>query len=197
MNDAIKAQVSAFVDGELPSSEVELLLRRMSQDAELRQLAAEYLAIRRVMRGERQVAGLGDLRKRIAAAIDDQDLQEQPGSSDRGGPAYVKPMVGFAIAATVALAAIFGMQQMNGAGDEPLPQDAVVEVDEAYTVPKQVEDQLRDYYLRHTSNASNLDSRLATLEMNDGTLVEIEAPEVEDPEVEEPEESDELTPPAE
>ena len=105
MNDAIKAQVSAFVDGELPSSELELLLRRMSQDAELRQLAAEYLAIRRVMRGERQVTGLGDLRNRIAAAIDDQEIEQEIDNSQRRGRAYVKPMAGVAIAATVALAA--------------------------------------------------------------------------------------------
>ena len=71
MNDAIKMQISAFVDGELPQNEAELLLRRLCQDAELRQQAAEYLAMGRVMRGERVVAGLGMLRERVAAAIDD------------------------------------------------------------------------------------------------------------------------------
>lgn len=192
MNDAIRAQVSAFVDGELPSSELELLLRRMSQDAELRQLAAEYLAIRRVMRGERQVSGLGDLRKRIAAAIDDQDLEQEIDSSERSGPGYVKPVVGVAIAATVALAAIFGMQQMNGAGDEQQPT-TVVDTEEAYTVPEQIEDQLREYYRRHAASASNLDARLATLELQDGVLVEIEAPAVEDEE----ETEEQNTPPVE
>ena len=39
MNDAIKMQISAFVDGELPDNECELLLRRLSHDAELRQQA--------------------------------------------------------------------------------------------------------------------------------------------------------------
>lgn len=179
MNDAIKAQVSAFVDGELPSSELELLLRRMSQDAELRQLAAEYLAIRRVMRGERQVTGLGDLRNRIAAAIDDQEIEQEIDNSQRRGRAYVKPMAGVAIAATVALAAIFGLQQMNGIGDEQQP-DAVVDVEEAYTVPGQIEDQLQEYYRRHASSASNLDARFATMELPDSVLVEIEAPPVED-----------------
>ena len=45
MNDGIKMQISAFVDGELPEAEAQLLLRRLSQDAELRQQAAEYFAI--------------------------------------------------------------------------------------------------------------------------------------------------------
>jgi negative regulator of sigma E activity len=43
-------QVSAFVDGELPENEAELLVRRLSQDAVLRQQVAEYLAIGRIRR---------------------------------------------------------------------------------------------------------------------------------------------------
>ena len=53
MNDAIKTQISAFVDGELPDNESEMLLRRLSQDLELRQQAAEYFAIGRAMQGHR------------------------------------------------------------------------------------------------------------------------------------------------
>ena len=62
MNDAIKTQISAFVDGELPQNEAELLLRRMSHDKELRQQAAEYLALGRAMRGEKTLAGMATLR---------------------------------------------------------------------------------------------------------------------------------------
>ncbi len=57
MNDAIRMQLSAFVDGELPENEAELLLRRMSQDVELLQEVAEYLAIVRLMRAEEGLAG--------------------------------------------------------------------------------------------------------------------------------------------
>ena len=57
MNDAIRMQISAFVDGELPENEAELLLRRMSQDIELRNEVAEYLAIGRLVRGEHGLAG--------------------------------------------------------------------------------------------------------------------------------------------
>ena len=48
MNDGIRMQISAYVDGELPENEAELLLRRMSQDAELRQEVAEYLGSHRL-----------------------------------------------------------------------------------------------------------------------------------------------------
>ena len=72
MNEAIKMQISAFVDGELPDSEADLLLRRMSQDAELRRVAADYLDLGRVMRNESSVRNVERLRERIAAAIDDK-----------------------------------------------------------------------------------------------------------------------------
>ena len=75
MNDAIRMQISAFVDGELPQNEAELLLRRLCQDGALRQQAAEYMAVGRIMRGERTVAGMAQLRQRIAAELDNQDVQ--------------------------------------------------------------------------------------------------------------------------
>ena len=114
MNEAIRMQLSAFVDGELPENEAELLLRRLSQDAELRQQVAEFMAIGRAMRGEVQVGGIDDLRDRVATAIDaapsSEDHVEDVPVDDR----LVRPMAGFAIAATVALVAIFGLGQMSG-----------------------------------------------------------------------------------
>ena len=77
MNDAIKMQISAFVDGELPDAEADLLLRRMSQDATLRKQAAEYLEIGRAMRGEAAAPGVDRLQERIAAALD-KPLQISP-----------------------------------------------------------------------------------------------------------------------
>ena len=58
MNDAIKTQISAFIDGELPENESELLLRRLSQDASLRQQVSRYLEIGRLMRQDREVSGM-------------------------------------------------------------------------------------------------------------------------------------------
>ena len=50
MNDAIRMQLSAFVDGELPENEAEMLLRRMSQDVQSRKEVAEYIALGRLIR---------------------------------------------------------------------------------------------------------------------------------------------------
>jgi len=74
MNETIRMQLSAYVDGELPESETELLLRRLSQDATLRAELAEFLEIGRRMRSEPTMPGIHALRGRIAAALDETVL---------------------------------------------------------------------------------------------------------------------------
>ncbi|MCH7537400.1 MAG: sigma-E factor negative regulatory protein [Proteobacteria bacterium] len=120
-------QLSAYVDDELPQNEAELLLRRLSQDVKLRQEVAEYLAIGRVMRGEVGVAGIDGIRNRVLAAIDDTAGTTDAVIENEPATRALKPLVGVAIAATVALAAIFGLQQTTGVDDvvlqdgNPLP----------------------------------------------------------------------------
>jgi sigma-E factor negative regulatory protein RseA len=180
MNDAIKAQISAYVDGELPDNEAELLVRRMSQDKVMRDQAAEYLAISRAMRGERRVPGMKHLRDRVAAQLDDRSVQvdEEPPATGRR---FLRPVAGAAIAATVALAALLGLQQV--AEIQELESATAVETvasDQPYTVPAQDDNQLREYYLRHSRSSSHIgadriNARLVTLELRDGVLVEADA----------------------
>jgi len=174
MNDGIKMQISAFVDGELPQNEAELLLRRLCQDAELRQQASEYLAMGRVMRGERTVAGMAMLRERVSAAIDDNNLQQEFESTKAAAPRFVRPVAGAAIAATVALVALLGLQQLAEVPDDTgLNSESVVDSqDGSYTVPEGEDDALRDYYLSHSASASyiganSIQSRLVTLQVRD------------------------------
>jgi len=183
MNDAIKMQISAFVDGELPDNEAELLLRRMSQDRELRQQAAEYLCTGRAMRGERDVARMGQLRDRIAAALDDKTLLEEFDTAATVRPGFMRPIVGVAIAATVALAALLGLQQLSAVPDVDAPSaDRTVAgavVDDAYTEPEQGDDQLREYFLRHTETASyfgvnSINPEVFTLEIREAVIIEEE-----------------------
>ena len=182
MNDAIKTQISAFVDGELPQNEAELLLRRLCQDVELRNQAAEYLAMGRAMRGERAIAGMSMLRERVSAAIDDKELQEEFADAEAAAPRFMRPLVGVAIAATVALAALIGLQQMTDVAEVENAQgsEAVAgATDGSYTVPEPDYDLLRDYYNSHDASSSHIgfDSitpRLITYEIRDGELVEIE-----------------------
>src|SRR5690606_34329775 len=102
MNDALRMQVSAFVDGELAENETELLLRRLSQDAALRQLVAQYLTIGRALRGEREIPGMADLRGRIAAALGEEQPSETLPATAGPGFRWLRPVAGMAVAATVA-----------------------------------------------------------------------------------------------
>ena len=189
MNEAIRMQISAFVDGELPDSEADLLLRRMSQDADLRRAAAEYLELGRALRGEASVRGVDRLRERIAAALDEKAFEEAVDEAQAPTGRALRPLLGVAVAASVAMVALFGLQLTPGV-EGTGPADAnVADVAEnpGYTVPRQIDDDLRQYYLSHGASSSELgangvNARLVTLRLSEESLAE-EEPE-EDPEEE-------------
>ena len=186
MNDALEMQISAFIDGELPENESELLVRRLSQDAAMRQQVSRYLEMGRLMRQDREVPGMGQLRGSIAAALGDE--LEQPHDEPKVvGSRLMTPTTGVAVAATVAAVALLGLSQLQGPGD-PLLQRAVA-IDDgpaAYTEPAvdqvladQPNEMLMQYYLSHGDSTSGLGpngilTQVVTLELREGELVEIE-----------------------
>ncbi len=186
MNDALKTQISAFVDGELPASEAEMLTRRLSKDAELRGQAGAYLAIGRLMRGEHSVAGSAGLRERIALALESED---QLAAVDTAGQAsrWQRPAAGIAIAASVAVLALVGLRQLDVGDDALIPAAGVTASngETAYTEPAATavetdrpSDVLMQYYLSHGATSGDLGangvlSRLVTLELRGGELVEV------------------------
>ncbi len=181
MNDAIRMQISAFVDGELPDAEADLLLRRMGQDAELRRKAAEYLEIGRVMRGEQSIAGISRLQERIAAGIDDRPFDGGETIAEPATGRSMRPLIGVAVAASVALIALFGLQLTPGVDGTAEPVNNVAEVaeDSSYTVPQPIDEQLRQYYLSHGASSSELgangiNARLVTLRLTEEGLADDE-----------------------
>ena len=182
MNEAIRMQVSAFVDGELPENEADLLVRRLSQDAHLRQQVSEYLAIGRIMRGEYSVHGSDALRERIAAELDAGPLQEPGDTAVTNPPSrYVRPIAGAAIAATVALVAIFGLGRV-GDVDTAVPATAVVADETASeTVPTMSDDELRRLMILHGDGSNSFSTRVTSLQMRAEELTE-EPYTAEDPE---------------
>jgi len=148
-------QLSAYVDDELPQNEAELLLRRLSQDVKLRQEVAEYLAIGRVMRGEVGVAGIDGIRNRVLAAIGDTAGTADAVIENEPATRALKPLVGVAIAATVALAAIFGLQQTTGVDDVVLQDGNPLRVEVVPDYAPQ-QDLLRQYFLSHGETSSQL-----------------------------------------
>lgn len=185
-------QISAFVDGELPDNESELLLRRLSQDAELRRQAGQYIQIGRLIRRERDVPGMGELRHRILAALGEQP-EGRPVTAEQSPRRLLRPAAGFAVAATVAVAALFGIRQVEIPGaaelaDESAAAGQATQQVAGYTEPLPEEalssrpgDMLTQYYLSHGATSADLGAngiltRLVTLELREGELVEAAEP---------------------
>ena len=185
-------QISAFVDGELPDAEADLLLRRMSQDAELRRQAAEYLDIGRAMRGEPSVRGVERLQARINAALEDKPLDVIEVPADTGSKGPVRPLVGIAVAASVALVALFGLQLSPGVDNtNAVPETSAAAEDPGYTVPQPVDEQLRQYYLSHGASsteagANGINARLVSLRLSEEDMVEDEEDSADESEVDTP-----------
>lgn len=156
MNDAIRMQLSAFVDGELSEAEAGLLIRRISRDPELRALAAEYQEIGRLMRAEESPVGTGRLLSRIHAELDDESLPDlpavQPATSRR-----FRPLAGVAAAAAVAVLAVFGASNLYAPELET----------SAYTVPDAADEV---YFERHSQSANSFNARVVSYELQSDDL---------------------------
>jgi sigma-E factor negative regulatory protein RseA len=123
MTDAIKEQLSACLDGELPKAELDLLLKRVERDPELRDSIGRYALIGEAMRNERPVVARG-LAAKVAAALEEEAA---PRPASRISPAWMKrirPAAGIAVAAGVAAVAVLSVQQT---GVQPPPATALNE----------------------------------------------------------------------
>jgi negative regulator of sigma E activity len=147
--DERESQLSAMFDGELPDSECELLARRLSRDAALKQQWARYSLIGAVIRDEpvrarrdsggRVAAGIA---ARLAVAIEAEqgpeiapDAVAAPGQGPAGlAPAaataaggrqrWARPAAGFAIAAGVAALSVVWLQGRSPVATPVLSADA-------------------------------------------------------------------------
>ena len=151
MSEQIREQVSAFLDGELPSSETELLLKRLTRDAELRESFGRYALIGESMRGGGQVRLSQSFAERVNRAIDGEPVMAVSQPARSTSSRWWRPLAGAAVAASVAVVAVIGFQQratVPGPGAALLTAqnivvtraDGVVKVTEppSYTVPPAV-----------------------------------------------------------
>jgi sigma-E factor negative regulatory protein RseA len=110
MSEQIREQVSAFLDGELPNTETELLLKRLTRDGELRESFGRYALIGEALRGSGSQILTRNFAARVNLAIDGEPAQAV-------GPHAVlparwwRPLAGVTVAAGVATIAIVALQQ--------------------------------------------------------------------------------------
>ncbi len=171
MNETIRMQLSAYVDGELPESEAELLIRRLSQDSALRAEVAEFIEIGRSMRGELTPAGVHGLRHRVQAALDNDTELPAETAEPQSRKTYFKPLAGVAVAATVAVVAIAGLGRLDTVDPVQPPEAGTVAGQVEYVVPPESSD-LREYLRMHGEStsargANGMGARLASFELID------------------------------
>src|SRR5688572_27634180 len=129
MKDALNEQLSACLDGELPAAELDLLLKRVGKEAELRAAIGRYSLIGEAMRAERPAVASRDFASKVMAAVAAEPapaetavpvarrpkVAQKPATERALGMSpevirYLRPAAGMAIAAGVAAVAVLTMQ---------------------------------------------------------------------------------------
>jgi sigma-E factor negative regulatory protein RseA len=137
MSDPVKEQLSACLDGELPRGELDLVLRQVGRDPELKQALSRYAAIGEAIRDARAVRASKDFAGKVAAAVEaEQPLPAVKRPAVRTAPSWLRPVTGFAVAAGVAAVAVLVLQMGAAPGIAPVaPNDQVLAANTPATTP--------------------------------------------------------------
>lgn len=115
-SDDLRAQLSALMDGELDRDQARFLLRRVPGDADLSGCWQRWHVAGECLRGHGVTLLRQDFAARIALAVDAEAVPA------RGRAALVlKWAGGFAVAASVAMAALIAVDPSTPAGDPAVP----------------------------------------------------------------------------
>ena len=193
MTEHLRDQLSAFLDGELPRPEVELLLRRLAGNDELQIALSRYVVIGECLRNAPGRSVTRSFAARVRAAVAAEGSRK---GVDRGRSLarWLRPVGGLAIAASVATVAILGLQrtqQLDPAVATPVVASSSVPataiggpaIDEqvSYTVPSpstgapvMPAGRLTSYVVAHSEYSSPLGRRnvLSGIIAEDPTLMD-------------------------
>lgn len=172
MSDSVKEQLSACLDGELADQELDLLLKRVSRDAELRQSLGRYAMIGEALRGQVR-APTKDFSERLMASIESEAALEPVRQRRSVGTVskVVRPLSGIAIAASVAIAVLSIQRLAQPPAAETAAPTAVVasapsSAESSYVVPVTTQDvsfvpatRLTNYVVAHSEYTSPLSRR--------------------------------------
>jgi sigma-E factor negative regulatory protein RseA len=124
MTDAVNEQLSTCLDGELSAAELDLLLKRLERDPELRDAVGRYTVIGEALRNTRPVVASRSFADKVMAAVEQEPAQKA--ATRRGiriSPVLsrsLRPVAGIGIAATVAALAIFSVQRAGVEAPGPI-----------------------------------------------------------------------------
>jgi sigma-E factor negative regulatory protein RseA len=125
MTDAVNEQLSTCLDGELSAAELDLLLKRLERDPELRDALGRYTVIGEALRNTRPVVASRSFADKVMAALE-QEPAQKAAVARRGArispvlSRSLRPLAGIGIAATVAALAIFSVQRAGVQAPGPI-----------------------------------------------------------------------------
>ena len=175
MTDALNEQLSACLDGELPAAELDLLLKRVEREAELRAAIGRYSLIGEAMRAERPAIASRDFASKVMAAVAAEPAGEESTAASNGSPKrieapaaavrasrvspatvrYLRPAVGMAIAAGVAAVAVLTMQPVGQPDVGTLNAPLVAANQPAANEPTVAATDVESSYVVPTSTSNN------------------------------------------
>jgi sigma-E factor negative regulatory protein RseA len=172
MTEPVNEQLSACLDGELPAAELDLLLKRLGRNPELRDALGRYTVIGESLRHSKPVVASRTFADKVMAVVDSEPASAR--RAPRISPVMLRrlrPVAGIGIAATVAAMAIFSVQRAGVtpgaiATNEPAPVTAVVAQATDYVVPTSTSQpafvpatRLTNYVVAHSEYSSPLARR--------------------------------------
>jgi negative regulator of sigma E activity len=132
----MKEKISALLDAELSGTERQSVLHELSRNHDLHKVWERYHLARAAMRNELEVLAPLDFADRVAARIRSEAPLALPARLNQTifANRFARGAVGLAIAASVAVIAVGGMQYFGGQVDPPgaLPQLAQNTMPDSY-----------------------------------------------------------------
>jgi len=124
----MKEQLSACLDGELPEAELDLLLKQVGRNPEMRACLGRYALIGETLRSRAAIVAPADFSKRVAAAIEAEPAFSSVPRPAHAGAAsraaqWLRPAAGFAVAAGVAAVAILSLRPPAQSPEAPYVAD--------------------------------------------------------------------------
>lgn len=169
MAEKIHEQVSALMDDECAPEEVELAVRRLERDVALQECWQRYHLISDVIKGSAPKVIDQGFTERMRAMLDQEPPHQERISSvprGRAAPAWRKPAIGFALAASVAAVTVLTLrpgtdlnplQPVVSSAVEPgttAPGEEGMQLAEAVPETDSGETRLNAYLVNHNSLAS-------------------------------------------
>lgn len=175
MNDRNKESLSALMDGEADELEIRRVLNQLDQDDELRDNWKNYHLMGSLMRDESfdsldLTKGINQILDGDMASKDAEDTNAPLLSNEKTKKsvraAWYKPLTSVAVAASVTLAVLLGVQSIepnNGLGlaenrSDSLPVQGELTASTLTTEEQQqlenAQQQLQDYILQHSSEGN-------------------------------------------